>query len=188
MLRNDENVNCDTQVDEFRTGTLDIIGAGGSILDMYAQGGVGWTNQIRFWESCERGGLQHIIASHQESGHLVIHPGYGGNASKFLEIQGKAVIGTGDVPEVLPGSGESLSDYKFFVDGGILANEVRVATGWGDFVFYDDYQLRSLPEVQSFIDKNGYLPDMHSAAEVESDGVEVGDITLRQQIKIEELF
>ena len=44
-----------------------------------------------------------------------------------------------------------------------------------------------LQEVEKHINENGHLPNMPSAAEVEKDGIAVGDIIKRQQEKIEEL-
>ena len=44
-----------------------------------------------------------------------------------------------------------------------------------------------LQEVEQHIQEKGHLPNMPSAAEVEKDGIAVGDIIKRQQEKIEEL-
>ena len=44
-----------------------------------------------------------------------------------------------------------------------------------------------LQEVEQHIKEKGHLPNMPSAAEVEKDGIAVGDIITRQQEKIEEL-
>ncbi|HAA16508.1 MAG TPA: hypothetical protein DCE41_34285 [Cytophagales bacterium] len=58
---------------------------------------------------------------------------------------------------------------------------------WADYVFEEDYQLRSLTEVESFIAENGHLPDVMSAEEVATQGyaqTEVNETLLR---KIEEL-
>lgn len=82
-------------------------------------------------------------------------------------------------------------DYKLYVQTGILTEKLKVATvgggQWSDFVFADDYELKSLNEVEQFISKNKHLPDVPSANEVEKAGYDVTtmDATLLQ--KIEEL-
>lgn len=77
--------------------------------------------------------------------------------------------------------------YKLAVNGKIRAKEIVVETGWSDYVFEEDYDLKPLSEVKAFIDENGHLPDVPSASEIAENGVSVGEsqeILLR---KIEEL-
>ena len=80
-------------------------------------------------------------------------------------------------------------DYRLFVRGGILAEEVRVRlqSDWADYVFSDDYKLPSLKETEAFINENKHLPNMPSAKQVEEEGIEMGNIIKLQQEKIEEL-
>ena len=81
--------------------------------------------------------------------------------------------------------------YKLIVNGKVrVRNEVFVQQGgltWPDYVFAKDYKLMPLQQVEQHIQEKGYLPNMPSAAEVEKDGIAVGDIITRQQEKIEEL-
>lgn len=83
------------------------------------------------------------------------------------------------------------ANYKLFVTGGILTDEVRVASSasgtWADYVFADDYDLKPLSEVEAFISKNKHLPNVPSAAQVKEDGIALGDMSRIQQEKIEEL-
>ncbi len=108
-----------------------------------------------------------------------------GNYFLFLSDTGKVAVGTNNTPTSIGGA--NISAYRFFVKGGILTEEVRVRTGWADYVFADDYNLKPLSEVEFFIKKNKHLPDVPSAKEVESQGIELGDISRIQQEKIEEL-
>jgi hypothetical protein len=80
-----------------------------------------------------------------------------------------------------------VSGYKFFVKGGILAEEIRVATTWADYVFEKDYKLPTLQEVEQHIAEKGHLINVPSAKEVEADGISLGEISKIQQEKIEEL-
>ncbi|MFK7747290.1 MAG: hypothetical protein AB8B65_02760 [Kordia sp.] len=83
--------------------------------------------------------------------------------------------------------GLDLSAYSMFVKGGTISEEIRVRTGWADYVFEKGYNLLSIHEVADFIEKNGHLPNIPSAETVEAQGLELGDITTKQQEKIEEL-
>lgn len=82
---------------------------------------------------------------------------------------------------------ENLSGYRLAVKGKVRAEEIRVESGWADFVFEPNYRLRSLKEVEAHIKEHGHLPDIPSAAEVQEHGVDLGktDVLLLQ--KIEEL-
>ena len=76
---------------------------------------------------------------------------------------------------------------RLAVNGTIRAKEVIVETGWSDFVFEDSYTLRSLAEVETHIKEHGHLPDVPSAAVVESEGLSVGEAQKIMMQKIEEL-
>lgn len=73
------------------------------------------------------------------------------------------------------------------VNGNIRAKKLIVETGWSDYVFAEGYKLRSISSLQQFISKNGRLPDIPSAKEVEKDGVSVGETQSLLLKKIEEL-
>jgi len=77
--------------------------------------------------------------------------------------------------------------YKLAVNGTIRAKGVIVDTGWADFVFADDYKLRSLDEVESHIKKFKHLPDVPSEKEVKENGVEIGEMNKILLQKVEEL-
>jgi len=86
------------------------------------------------------------------------------------------------------GIGTSNPDtYKLAVNGSVRAKEVVVETGWADFVFENDYELRTLEEVESFIKENGHLPEVPSANVVQEEGVKVGEAQTMLLQKIEEL-
>lgn len=78
-------------------------------------------------------------------------------------------------------------DYKLSVNGKIRAKEVRVETGWADFVFFEDYKLPTLQEVEAHINEKGHLKDIPNAKEVEENGVFLGEISSKLLQKIEEL-
>jgi hypothetical protein len=77
--------------------------------------------------------------------------------------------------------------FKLSVDGNIRAKRIKVYTTWADYVFEDNYDLPTLPEVEQYIKENGHLQDIPSAAEVEEKGIELGEMNKLLLQKIEEL-
>ena len=105
------------------------------------------------------------------------------NYQMFLNDNGQLGIGVNP--------NEFQAGYKLFVDDGILAEQVKVAlrftSDWADFVFADDYELRSLVEVKDFIMENHHLPDVPSAEEVVENGINMAEMDATLLQKIEEL-
>jgi hypothetical protein len=86
------------------------------------------------------------------------------------------------------GIGLSNPTDRLAVNGTVHAKEVRVdLTGWPDYVFKPNYNLKSLPELKNYIDGHGRLPDMPSEREVEANGVKLGEMNKLLLKKIEEL-
>lgn len=78
--------------------------------------------------------------------------------------------------------------HRLAVEGSIGARKVKVeASGWSDFVFEKDYQLKSLQEVEKYISENKHLPEIPSAEEVKQDGIDLGQMDAKLLQKIEEL-
>ena len=78
--------------------------------------------------------------------------------------------------------------HKLAVGGSIGAREIKVeANGWSDFVFENDYELRTLEEVEEHIAENGHLPEIPSEAEVTENGINLGEMNAKLLQKIEEL-
>lgn len=81
------------------------------------------------------------------------------------------------------------SGYTFGVKGKAICEELKVqlSGNWPDYVFKKDYKLKSFDELRRFIAVNHHLPNIPAAAEVEKNGIEVGDMQKRMMEKIEEL-
>lgn len=85
------------------------------------------------------------------------------------------------------GIGTGNPTFKLAVNGTIRAKEIRVETGWADYVFADDYQLRPLAEVEAFVKANKHLPEIPTATEIQTNGLDVAATTTKMMAKIEEL-
>ncbi len=86
------------------------------------------------------------------------------------------------------GIGVASPDSKLVVDGKIRTEEVKVEIVNGpDYVFEEDYELRTLQETKEYIESNKHLPEIPSASEMETNGVDLGDMNMRLLKKIEEL-
>ncbi|WP_264525667.1 tail fiber protein [Flavobacterium sp. N502536] len=115
------------------------------------------------------------------------HPGgdHGGinfvtNSSVKMAINVNGNVGIGTVN---PGS-------KLTVAGNIHAQEVKVTARAGevpDYVFANDYKLKSLEEVEAYIKLNKHLPEIPSAKEIESNGLMLAEMNLNLLKKMEEM-
>jgi hypothetical protein len=86
------------------------------------------------------------------------------------------------------GIGTLSPQSKLSVNGTITSTKLKVLqTGWADYVFDNAYNLPSLQEVEEYIKKHKHLPGIVSAAEVEKEGIDVGDNQAALLKKIEEL-
>lgn len=73
------------------------------------------------------------------------------------------------------------------VNGTIRAKEVKVETGWADFVFDEDYDLPSLNDVEAHIKEHKHLPGIPAEAEIKTNGVSLGEMNVKLLQKIEEM-
>lgn len=82
------------------------------------------------------------------------------------------------------------TDYRLAVDGKLVAKSIFVTqatTNWADFVFAPTYALQPLPELEAYLKQNRHLPAIPSAAEVEKNGIDVGEMNARLLQSLEEL-
>ena len=101
-------------------------------------------------------------------------------------IYGDVGIGVSDPQYRLDVAG-TVHSYSIITDGTIRASEIIVTTTGADFVFAEDYQLRSLSEVKAFIEENKHLPEIKSAQEMQEEGVSISELQTQLLQKIEEL-
>ena len=86
------------------------------------------------------------------------------------------------------GIGTTNPQSKLSVNGTITGKQVTVIqTGWSDFVFDKMYKLPALSSTAKYIKDNHHLPGIPSAKQIESKGLNLGDMEQKQMQKIEEL-
>ncbi|MBP8753874.1 MAG: hypothetical protein KBF51_12430 [Chitinophagales bacterium] len=86
------------------------------------------------------------------------------------------------------GTNTAASGYKLSVDGKVMCEELKVqlSGSWPDYVFNEDYKLMPLNELENFISANNHLPNIPAASEIETNGLEVGEMQKLMMEKMEE--
>ncbi len=115
--------------------------------------------------------------------------------SDLTNTRQKLVIESGDGDAFFPTGGLGVGTevmpegFKMAVNGKLIAEEivVQLKTEWPDFVFSSDYQLRSLRDVEDYINTNGHLPDVPSAEVVAEEAINLGNMSAILLQKVEEL-
>ena len=88
------------------------------------------------------------------------------------------------------GIGTMSPDEKLTVKGKIHTQEVRVDMSGPlvpDYVFAEDYKLKSLQEVENYIKENKHLPEIPSAQEIEKNGLMLAETNMSLLKKMEEM-
>ncbi|MBS1651606.1 MAG: hypothetical protein JSU07_06300 [Bacteroidetes bacterium] len=72
--------------------------------------------------------------------------------------------------------------------GKTVSTEVVVTQqNWADYVFANNYPLKSLNDVEQYIKEHKHLPNVPSQEEIQNEGLNLGEINKVQMEKIEEL-
>ena len=153
---------------------LVINGSAADNLVLKRNGGTDANNTIKFENENVN---MYAGASTSNDFAIGFHPNLNSNA-KFIISSNTGNVGIGTTnPDI----------WKLAVNGEIRAKEIKVETGWSDFVFENTYQLPSLKEVENHIQQKGHLKDIPSAKEVEENGIFLGQMDAKLLQKIEEL-
>lgn len=86
------------------------------------------------------------------------------------------------------GIGKKNPKDKLEVNGQIHAKSAKLdLKEWADYVFEDGYNLVRLREIEKYINTYGHLPEVPTTAEVQENGIELGQMNTLLLKKIEEL-
>ena len=115
-----------------------------------------------------------------QTGEAALRVQVSGSTKFIVDSEGDVIVNS--VSNKKPG-------YELNVDGQIVAEEVLVqnSTNWPDYVFMADYVLPQLTEIEDFISEHKHLPDVPSAAQMEMNGINLGEMDKTLLRKIEEL-
>jgi hypothetical protein len=112
-----------------------------------------------------------------------------GNSAEVLQMQ----LSTTGILQINPKGVADCRDEKLNVNGTVVANAFKVGD-WvinekstPDYVFAADYNLRPLSDVEKFIKTNNHLPEVPSAKEIKTNGLDLVDMNLTLLKKVEEL-
>jgi hypothetical protein len=116
---------------------------------------------------------------------------YGDFSAKFISIGDVGVAG--DATATLIKRNNLAAQYGLLVQKGILTEKLKVATmttsDWADYVFETEYKskMMSLEEIEKYTLKNKHLPNVPSAEEMVSIGLDYTQTSKMFMEKIEEL-
>jgi len=116
-------------------------------------------------------------------GSLVFETNNGGGATTLSEAM--RITSGGNV--LIGQTTQSNASYILDVKGSVRANTITVNVTGADFVFAPSYKLLTLPELNNFIQKNQHLPEIASAKDMQTNGLDVGDNQIKLLQKVEEL-
>ncbi|KXX71238.1 hypothetical protein [Flammeovirga sp. SJP92] len=185
--------------------TYYISSRDGLKVNLERRGGSHSKYQVKFYQSAD-GGYDIVLRITDIYPSLSIKSSMINSKTLFQEVkyfkpevyslEGAEDITSTIVPKIITYTGthgeiglntSNISGYQLSVGGKVRAEEVKVYTGWADYVFEEDYHLKSLSEVEAHIKEYKHLPDVPSAKEVEENGVNVGETEAMLLRKIEEL-
>ncbi|MTW22314.1 hypothetical protein [Allochromatium palmeri] len=121
--------------------------------------------------------------------------GYPGRQGQFKFIFGGAPTmgkilfthynGSGwrDVIAIMP-SGDLIAKGTMKSTQMIVGTESEI---WPDYVFKESYSLMPIADLKQFIEKEGHLPGMPTAADIEENGHNLGLVSVKTLEKVEEL-
>jgi hypothetical protein len=139
---------------------------------------------LRGWIADNSGGKAYELAFASDK--IFLRSGYTagwGSWKRILTDENIKELSNGNV-----GIGTATPQSKLAVNGTVTAKQVKVTqTGWPDYVFDSAYYLPPLSKTEAFIKANHRLPDMPTAKEIESKGLDLGEMQQKQMRKIEEL-
>jgi len=116
-------------------------------------------------------------------GNRLVHIMGDGTIHTKAGIEAKGLINANEIMV------KDMSASNLNLNGTLAANKITVKANGNtaDFVFSDDYTLKSLTEVENYIKTHKHLPDIPSAEAMEKQGVNLAEMNKLLLQKVEEL-
>jgi hypothetical protein len=112
------------------------------------------------------------------------------NTGKFIiRTNGGDRVQVDENGNVSVGTTTPATGYRFSVNGKAICTELKVQlqNNWPDYVFHAGHQRLPLLQLDQFINTHKHLPNIPPAKELESKGLELGEMQRLAMEKIEEL-
>ncbi len=169
-------IKTDVVIDNFQIGKNNNHGED---ISMRLNSGLGKTATLKFRESTGDYGFNFLYSGAEDRLDInSIVNGVETNNMSILRGTGQVGIGTQTIAR----------EYLFAVAGKIGAKEIEVSVSdWADYVFENDYKLRTIKEVETFIKENKHLPEIPSEKDIKREGLNLGEMDALLLKKIEEL-
>ncbi|PWG78072.1 hypothetical protein [Pararcticibacter amylolyticus] len=179
-------------------GMLDVAPptGNGAAATFHLNGGQSWGNVLTLATDSPDGDDPRLLFSYRnKSKQWSIGGNYNSRRFSISENTGDGVYGNEFGIERLTvneggnvGIGTANPSAKLTVAGNIESREVKVSVDAGaDYVFNDDYGLKPLSHIEAFVKTNRHLPEIASAAEMQKDGLNLGEMNIKLLKKVEEL-
>lgn len=158
------------------------VNLGGTGINFYT------SNEVAFGGAIFPTDTSLVLWSNSNSNnYLVLQPSWGNTGigtytpNAKLHLNGAMLMGSSN--------DRIATGYNMSVHGKIIAEvmTVQAYASWPDYVFSKDYKLMPLDELEQSIRKNNHLPNIPAAAEIEKNGINLGDMSKGLMEKVEEL-
>lgn len=166
------------------TGTpatkLHIQGSSGELLRLD-----GSSPQINFVTDGNNYGFINMTGDDMKIGTLAAN-----NAGKFIiRTNGGDRVQVDESGNVCVGTTTPASGYRLSINGKAICTELKVQlqSNWPDYVFSSTHKRLPLIELEKFIAKNKHLPNIPAASQLQTSGIELGEMQRLAMEKIEEL-
>lgn len=135
-------------------------------------------------------GIQSIVNNPNRIALAVTDENSGHDMLKIMGNGNIEITGQGTNDKSITISNNSNQDvFRVMGNGYVYATKIRVSlpNEFPDYVFQDAYELLTIEELEKFITSNNHLPNMPTACEIESEGMDIGELNRILVEKVEEL-